>query len=463
MSKMRGSVGGAYAARGQLFMRATVAPGQRRAEHLSWAKSLDEAKARAESVQKLVNRLREAGQTNFVEKLVESAATADAEKLAALARAVDGIVAGHIVKRDTKPDNVLTYRKFAERWTGGQLHREYPDHVRDKRSADDDVSRLEAHAYPTIGDRELASITLDDALDVMRKLPAGLSSATRRHVAQLMSRTFALAVYPCRLLAASPLPRGFLPKLRRQKAKATLYADEEARLLACVDVPLADRMLIGYSTREGSRSSEALRLSWGDLDLMRGAVRLDKNKTDDPRSWALDPGAAEALRRWYEFLGRPAADTLVFGDVEDRGHLADALREHLRTAGVTRPELFEESSARRPIRFHDLRATFVTVALANGRSEAWVTSRTGHRSSTQVAGYRRLADTFAEVGAGALANMAEAIPEIAAANATADASEGPSASTAPSRNLAKVRGSRSRSVFRFRRRKTWGFKSLPVH
>jgi hypothetical protein len=37
----------------------------------------------------------------------------------------------------------------------------------------------------------------------------------------------------------------------------------------------------------------------------------------------------------------------------------------LRTAGVTRPELFERTAARQPIRVHDLRATFVTVSLAN--------------------------------------------------------------------------------------------------
>jgi predicted Zn-dependent protease len=82
---------------------------------------------------------------------------------------------------------------------------------------------------------------------------------------------------------------------------------------------------------------------------------------------------------------------------------------------VTRPELFERSAARRPIRVHDLRATFVTVALAAGRSEAWVTARTGHRSSGQVANYRRTAATFAELSTGWFVHLAAAIPELAAA------------------------------------------------
>lgn len=425
MSKLRTSVGGAYAARGRIFMRVTVAAGVRRAEALTWVTAEHWAVhgratpcacvacERARHVQELVNHLREAGQLDFVEKLVESAAGADAAKMAELGRAVDGIVAGRIVKSTATKPGALTFRVFAERWTNGELHRLYPDVVRDKRTAHTDASRLDTHVYPLIGDRELASLTIDDALEVLRKLPSELSPASRRHVAQLLTRIFALAVYPCRLLASSPLPRGFLPKLTKKKAKAALYPDEEAALLACQGVPLGNRMLYGFVAREGMRSSEALSMTWGDLDLKRGAVRLDKNKTDDPRAWALDPSTAEALRRWRKTLPASPADALVFGTLDTRGRLADAFRSHLELAGVKRAELFERSSTRRRVRFHDLRATFVTVALAAGRTEAWVTARTGHRSSGQVATYRRLAQTFTDVGAGWFASMVDAIPELA--------------------------------------------------
>ncbi|AKV04574.1 hypothetical protein AKJ09_11237 [Labilithrix luteola] len=420
MGKLRASKGGAYESRGSFFMRVTVAPQKRRSELLPWAKSLDEATERAHVVQELVNRLRATQQTDFVDKIVESAATADAEKLAALVRAVDGIVAGKLVKPG--PKTGLTFRTFAERWTGGELHRQYPDHVRFKRSADDDISRLEAHVYPVVGDKLLSDDGwLDAALEVMQKLPASLSPASRRHVAQLLSRVFALAVYPCRLLAASPLPRGFLPKLRKRKAKAALYPDEDARLLGTTTIPLPSRVFYGFLAREGMRSSEALHMTWGDLDLTRGAVRLDVNKTDDPRSWALDPGTAEALRRWHRLRGEPAADREVFEQVENRGHLADAFRDHLQVAKIERPELFETTDARRRAWLHDLRATFVTVSLACGRTEAWVTNRTGHRSSGQIATYRRLTQTFQDIGAGELASLAEAIPELSDAAADAAA------------------------------------------
>ncbi|HEY2409172.1 MAG TPA: hypothetical protein VGI10_24375 [Polyangiaceae bacterium] len=72
-------------------------------------------------------------------------------------------------------------------------------------------------------------------------------------------------------------------------------------------------------------------------------------------------------------------------------NLARALRRDLGAAGVTRSQLFTNTAERKHIRGHDLRATFVTIHLANGKSEAWISDRTGHKSSQMIARYRRLA------------------------------------------------------------------------
>jgi integrase len=108
----------------------------------------------------------------------------------------------------------------------------------------------------------------------------------------------ALAVFPAQIIDRSPLPRGFLPRLERHKALSYLFPDEDAALLACSAVMLVRRLLYGVLVREGMRTSEALRLSWQELDLVRGHVRLDTNKTKDPRAWALDPGVVAALVAW---------------------------------------------------------------------------------------------------------------------------------------------------------------------
>ncbi len=78
---------------------------------------------------------------------------------------------------------------------------------------------------------------------------------------------------------------------------------------------------------------------------------------------------------------------------------------------ITRRELFVSNDARMSIRLHDTRATFITLALANGKSESWVQDRTGHRSSDMINRYRRVARTAAELGLGDLLPMNEAIRE----------------------------------------------------
>ena len=50
-----------------------------------------------------------------------------------------------------------------------------------------------------------------------------------------------------------------------------------------------------------------------------------------------------------------------------------------------------------PIRFHDLRATFTTWALRQGRGKFWLQDRTGHITDEQMARYARQARTLADL------------------------------------------------------------------
>jgi hypothetical protein len=60
-----------------------------------------------------------------------------------------------------------------------------------------------------------------------------------------------------------------------------------------------------------------------------------------------------------------------------------------------------------------LRGTFVTLSLANGKTETWVADRTGHRSSAMINRYRRAARSAMELGLGGLAPLYLVIPELA--------------------------------------------------
>jgi integrase len=162
--------------------------------------------------------------------------------------------------------------------------------------------------FPLIGAIALKDVTIAHAMTVMAALPSTMAKATRRHVAMVLNRLLNLAVYPGMHIEKNPLPKGWLPKLGKTKALTFLYPDEDTKLMRTTAIDVPARLLYGFLTREGMRRGEAGRLTWADLDLARGAVKLDVNKTEDPRAWALDPGVVRALatyRRLFAALHRP--------------------------------------------------------------------------------------------------------------------------------------------------------------
>ncbi len=375
----------------------------------------DKAKTRTELLARLAGQLTAAGRGDVAMPLLDRAAGRDGKALSDVLEAAKRLCAGEAAPVSA----AVTFADFAERWTSGALHARYPDHVKDI-DQDDNRERLAKYVLPLVGSVPLREFGIDQADAVMSALPPTLSRPTRRHVAQVMSRVLTLAAFPGRIIAQNPLPKGYLPQIGPGKAKAFLYPDEDARLMRTTSVELSSRVLYGFLAREGMRSqSEAGRLTWSDLDLVRGMLKLDENKTGDPRAWALNPGVVRAMAE-YKRLRKPASENeLVFVDAdgeglldEDDSKIVDRFRRHLQEAGVARAELFERSQTRQRIRVHDLRATFVTLSLANGQTETWVADRTGHRSSVMINHYRRAARQVAELNLGMLMPLDEAIPEL---------------------------------------------------
>ena len=335
--------------------------------------------------------------------LIQQAGEADGKALKRIQDSVAKLLAGAVqLKRPTEnPRHSWTVKELGEAWTSGTLAKDFPDQIKERRAVSNDISRLERHVYPVIGSIRVAALTLGDIERVMasltgkRRTQRKLSALTRRTIALTLNRLLNISVYPAKIRTSNPIPKGLVPKAGKRPAMAYLYPDEDARLMACKSIPIRERLMWGFITREGCRLSEALGLRWEDFDLARGAVRLDKNKTDDPRAWALAPGVAAALAR---FQGEPTA--LVFAPPADPHGLAEVLRARLVEAGVKRAELHTRNANRIALRVHDLRGSFVTIALANGRSESWVSDRTGHRSSQMLAKYKRAARTAGELQLG---------------------------------------------------------------
>jgi integrase len=355
-------------------------------------------------------RLRKAGHASEAPKILEAAAKARSGKAwAQVEIAVDALCTPGGAKEIAPVVASVTFGELAKEWTSGKLHARFPDDVATKRTGDHDLQRMGKWIFPVLEHVPLSAVTLAHARAVLARMPATMSRASRKHVAGLMMRVMKWAVYPCEYLTVSPLPAGFGGRKGKPKAMTCLYPSEDRTLLACTDVPFVHRLFYGFLAREGLRSNEAQSLTWADLDLKRGSVRLDKNKTDDPRVWALDPGVARALQSWKDEHPDDEPTDRIFRALEQPYWMAIMFRRHLATAGVNRPELTERSEVRQQIRVHDLRASFVTVALANGKTEAWIADRTGHKSSAMINNYRRAARTHAELGQGTLTPLDEAL------------------------------------------------------
>lgn len=363
-------------ARGRYRVRVSCGPG-RRWRIVLGALGRPAAERRAALVAELSHHLRHRHDALALLEEAASHATSEAALLDAIARAK---------KSAARPDRqVETFRTVAERWASGELAKRHPDHIRARKSSPWGMVQV---LCEKVGDVPIARFTLADADAALAALPKDLTSATRSRYARIITLVMRIAVYPLKLRDADPIPKGWAPSDRSSIVFPWLYPDEDLRLMQCEAVPLHRRCLWGLLAREGLRMSEALRLTRDCIDLERGAIRLDENKTEEPRAWALSEGVADALAVvWPRYDG------------PDR-HTAETFRADLQTAGIDRPELFLRKGNRRPIRAHDLRASFVTLALANGRSEAYVTDRTGHHSSGMLRRYQRAARHAGELGLG---------------------------------------------------------------
>jgi hypothetical protein len=399
------SRGGARQKAGRYYAHTRFGHGERLEFRVPWAKTEGEAIARSHVMGEIAEALCSAGRRDLVRATVRRIAEAPTAKRLdtvrkAAATLIDGALkAGHA--------SDITFKQWGERYTSGELSRLWPDHVKAK-DWSDDISRLKKYVYPLVKDVPVTAFTFDHAGRVLAELPPG-RDANRRHVAQIVGRLLHLAVFPGKLIASTPLPRGWLPKIKDRRHYSCLFPREEALVIGHGAASTAWRLFCGVLNREGMRLTELLDAAWWQFGLVEGTFTATKTKTGDPRMWALRPDVAEAMRIWRLACTHERPFAYVEALVSERSKIAEFFRRSIRAAGVNRPELFDTTEHTGRLRAHDMRATFVTVSIAEGKSEAWIRDRTGHRSTLMIDRYRRTARQFTELELGSLVDLVEAM------------------------------------------------------
>jgi integrase len=370
------------------------------------------------------------------EAMTRAQATREGKRIAA------DVLAGRIVF-DEKPQATRvapsgpasdwsTVRKLGEAWTSGEMFKRFGrvNKLRVKAGAKIDAWTLAAHVYdvktrgpagPAFGDLAVADVTSDDVAIVMGAQPSEHRAETRIKQYNRLHRLFELAEFPCRLRreGVNPVRKYLRPEMDPEKLFCFLYPTELVALLGCDRVPLARRVLYALATYTGQRKGSLFALRWRHVDSDHGTLASFKTKTGRAQYFVADRGLMVLLAAWRELQGNPADDEPIVreSDIDVKGgpkRIAGVLRADLKRAKVTRAILFEDTAENvESLRFHDLRSTFCTWARRAGKSDAWISERTGHDlDGKMISRYDRGAQTLADLDYAPFPGIANAVPEL---------------------------------------------------
>jgi integrase len=254
--------------------------------------------------------------------------------------------------------------------------------------------RIEQHVLPELGSRPVAELTLADVRRLVDRLGRrGLAPSSVTSTLGILSGLLRFGVKGG-VLERNPvrdLDRDDRPGVARQSEPRYLTVKELERLLAGLSDTF--RPVAACCTFAALRVSEALGLVWRDVDFAAGTLtvraqlgpdgaRVPLKTTASAATVPLLPALARELRahrsrQASRDLRRLHADALVFttsrGKPQSRRNVLRAVQTAAEAAGLN-PE------GRAPVGVHDLRHSFVAVALDAGASLAEVAALARHAS-----------------------------------------------------------------------------------
>ena len=325
------------------------------------------------------------------------------QKAEAIRKAAQRKIDARVDAGDTLSDRPLTVALYAERWIAERKRR-------DIGSAQDDAGRL-AHALPIIGSLRLDEVRTRHIRDLVRGLKARsgpaadqLAPRTARHVFSVTKTMFSDAVVD-ELIETSPclLKKGELPKKMDKdptwRSGAVFTRSELEQLLSDDRIPLDRRVINAILFVAGLRFGELAALKWSAYDAEMAPLgkllvawsydfkkkRLKYVKSGVPREVPVHPTLATVLAEWRRtgweaMMGRPpTADDLV---MPPRPEATDEPYRNVNRALRRFTEDLDRLGLRRR-RQHDLRRSYVSIAMADGARKEML-ERTSHGARGEI-------------------------------------------------------------------------------
>jgi len=134
------------------------------------------------------------------------------------------------------------------------------------------------------------------SVDIVRKyidhrLKGGISGATINRDLGLLRRAFSIAKESARI---HTIPR--IPRLRERNVRTEFFTAEEVERL-CRYLPSYLRGMARFAFITGWRKSEIINLTWKDVDLVNGEIRIWESKNGEGRVITINQGLYQILSR----------------------------------------------------------------------------------------------------------------------------------------------------------------------
>ncbi len=152
------AAGNAFA-RGTWYARTRIATGKHHGSPMPWCGSRKPAATRARVVAELAGELRalSTAAEMIPRSLNRAAAATTPAELDAVLELVKRMTTDAYSPAVARGQALSTFADVANAWVGGKLARDFPDHVKAKRSIRGDSQRLTKHMYPSSGGRRAHS------------------------------------------------------------------------------------------------------------------------------------------------------------------------------------------------------------------------------------------------------------------------------------------------------------------
>ncbi len=263
---------------------------------------------------------------------------------------------------------------------------------------------IRKHLIPAFGSLQLPELSERHLLQFIAEKSTGNASQrplqvrSIRNILSVLRRVLALAVEegqleknPCRNLSR------LLGKVERQQADEIEHVNAWSREEVATLLDLTRRLEPGFHPflifllSTGCRKGEALGLKWEDVDLEAGRILIRRSlvrgqlgtpKSGRARFVVVSPALDQVLRdllseRRRQCLERGWSEVPAFIFCSETGGPLDE-RNVSRTWYRVRRKA--QGQGVRPLRMHDTRHTWASLALASGKSVRWVAAQLGHTS-----------------------------------------------------------------------------------